>query len=98
MHPLVELTPASLDEMDFTADMLVFDVIYNPSPTRFLRDAAARGARTVGGIEMFLHQAAAQFQAVAAQLPGKAVAAFQDRVPRVHGRRGIAIADTRVRV
>lgn len=41
---------------------IIFDSIYNPVDTRLLRDARARGARTISGLEMFLAQAAAQFQ------------------------------------
>lgn len=37
---------------------LVMDLVYVPSETRLLRAAADRGARTVGGIGMLVHQAA----------------------------------------
>lgn len=39
---------------------VVMDMVYQPRETRFLRDAAAAGARVVPGVEMFLAQAAAQ--------------------------------------
>lgn len=39
----------------------VFDSVYNPLETRLVRDAAAAGARTVLGLEMFIDQAVAQF-------------------------------------
>jgi len=38
----------------------VLDMVYDPMRTRFLQDAEADGARTIGGIEMFLAQARAQ--------------------------------------
>jgi 3-dehydroquinate dehydratase/shikimate dehydrogenase len=41
---------------------LVFDTVYTPLETRLLRDAEAAGARTICGLEMFLRQAAGQFQ------------------------------------
>jgi shikimate 5-dehydrogenase len=41
----------------------VFDTVYNPIRTKLLREAAAAGARTVGGVEMFVRQAAGQFLA-----------------------------------
>ena len=41
---------------------LVFDTIYNPAQTRLLREAAAAGCATVSGVEMFVRQAAAQFE------------------------------------
>jgi 3-dehydroquinate dehydratase/shikimate dehydrogenase len=43
-------------------DSLVFDTVYNPPETKLLRQAAAAGAKTIGGIEMFVRQAAAQFE------------------------------------
>ncbi len=39
----------------------VYDIIYNPPETRLLREARARGLLVVGGVEMFVAQAAAQF-------------------------------------
>jgi shikimate dehydrogenase len=41
---------------------LVFDLIYNPLRTALLRDAARAGATTLNGMDMFLRQAAMQFQ------------------------------------
>lgn len=40
----------------------VFDVVYNPLETRLLREAKVRGARTVPGLGMFVHQGAIQFE------------------------------------
>ncbi len=41
----------------------IMDIVYNPYQTRLLRDAEARGIRTVPGIEMFVNQALLQFEA-----------------------------------
>lgn len=41
---------------------LVFDMVYNPLETRLLRIARASGKKTISGLEMFLDQAAAQFE------------------------------------
>jgi 3-dehydroquinate dehydratase / shikimate dehydrogenase len=41
---------------------LVFDAVYNPLETRLLREAAEAGCRTVNGLEMFVGQAAKQFE------------------------------------
>ena len=41
---------------------VVFDTVYNPMRTKLLRQAEVAGARTVGGVEMFVRQAAAQFE------------------------------------
>jgi len=40
---------------------VAFDTVYTPMTTAFLRQAAEAGAVTVPGIEMFAHQAGAQF-------------------------------------
>jgi len=40
----------------------VFDVVYNPLETRLLKEAAAKGCRTVRGVEMFINQAVLQFE------------------------------------
>jgi 3-dehydroquinate dehydratase/shikimate dehydrogenase len=41
---------------------MVFDLIYNPLETRLLRDAVLAGAGTLGGLDMFVRQAAMQFE------------------------------------
>jgi len=48
---------------DLVAGSLVMDVVYDPEETRLLREAHARGARTVAGKWMLVYQAAAQFEA-----------------------------------
>ncbi len=40
----------------------VFDMVYDPAETRFLKLAKERGAQVIPGIEMFVHQAARQFE------------------------------------
>jgi shikimate dehydrogenase len=50
--------PASL----LHARLAVMDVVYNPRETRLLKDASRAGCKTIAGLEMFLHQAATQFQ------------------------------------
>jgi 3-dehydroquinate dehydratase/shikimate dehydrogenase len=40
----------------------VFDMIYDPRETRLLQLAKERGAQIIPGIEMFVHQAARQFE------------------------------------
>ncbi len=41
---------------------IVLDVIYNPAETRFLKHARAKGCITISGVEMFVLQAARQFE------------------------------------
>lgn len=60
MWPKVQDTsvPATL----LHAGLTVMDIVYNPRDTQLLKDAKAAGCRTIPGLEMFLHQAAAQFE------------------------------------
>jgi 3-dehydroquinate dehydratase / shikimate dehydrogenase len=41
---------------------LVYDLVYNPTETRLLREAKLAGAQTLGGFEMLMAQAAEQFK------------------------------------
>ncbi len=41
---------------------LVFDMVYNPLETALLRRASEQGLQTISGLEMFLEQAARQFE------------------------------------
>lgn len=45
-----------------TPDTVFFDTVYNPVETPMLRAARERGCRTIDGVEMFVRQAAAQFE------------------------------------
>lgn len=63
MHPKVEASPIDGLDVRFGAETLVFDAIYNPMETRLLWTAREAGAKTVGGVEMFVRQAAGQFEA-----------------------------------
>ncbi|MFO8033047.1 MAG: shikimate dehydrogenase [Desulfohalobiaceae bacterium] len=40
----------------------VYDLVYNPLETRLLQEAREAGCKTISGLEMFLHQAQAQFR------------------------------------
>jgi 3-dehydroquinate dehydratase/shikimate dehydrogenase len=53
MSPNVEATPF---EGPFDGRM-VYDLVYNPAETRLLREAAAAGCETVGGLDMLIAQA-----------------------------------------
>ncbi|HSQ91109.1 MAG TPA: shikimate dehydrogenase [Nitrospiraceae bacterium] len=70
-HVLIHCTPMGMSpkvhETSVSASLLhtgltVMDIVYNPRDTRLLKDAKAAGCCTIPGIEMFLHQAAAQFE------------------------------------
>ena len=54
--------PLDLSLSDLGADAVVNDIVYVPRETPLLKDASARGLRTVGGLGMLLHQAAPGFE------------------------------------
>ncbi len=57
MFPDVDDTPTSIAE-SFTPDQIVFDVVYNPVKTKFLKLAESQGAKILTGLEMFIAQGA----------------------------------------
>ncbi|MFO7662418.1 MAG: shikimate dehydrogenase [Chloroflexota bacterium] len=46
----------------FPDKAFVYDLVYNPAPTRFLQQAAAAGCRTANGLGMLVEQAAEAFE------------------------------------
>ncbi|HXY52472.1 MAG TPA: shikimate dehydrogenase [Terriglobales bacterium] len=52
-------SPLNDDEIN---TRFVFEMVYEPAETRLLRSARARGLQVIPGIEMFVHQAARQFE------------------------------------
>lgn len=56
MYPQTESTPWTHPEL-WTAKHLAYDLVYNPSPTRFLREASTQGAETLHGLAMLHRQA-----------------------------------------
>jgi shikimate dehydrogenase len=58
MHPRVDETPMPVEAL---TGRLVYDLVYNPPATRLLREAAAAGIRTIGGLDMLVAQAQEQF-------------------------------------
>jgi shikimate dehydrogenase len=63
MYPLVEASPLSAAQMaPLLPKAIVYDLIYNPNPTQFLRQAQQNGAITIDGLEMLVKQGAAALQ------------------------------------
>jgi shikimate 5-dehydrogenase len=50
------------DDYQFPGGGLVYDLVYNPPQTRLLQDADRAGCRTIGGLDMLVAQAQAQFE------------------------------------
>jgi 3-dehydroquinate dehydratase / shikimate dehydrogenase len=60
MHPNVDDSP--IHKGFLKPGMMVFDTVYNPETTLLVKDARARGCTVITGVEMFVRQAALQFQ------------------------------------
>ncbi len=60
MHPRTEacLVPAPL----FRPGQAVLDIVYTPMETTLLKNAKSRGVQAISGVEMFIYQAALQFE------------------------------------
>jgi shikimate dehydrogenase len=55
--------PLAIDIGLLPAGAAVCDMVYNPLETRLLKDAAARGLKTIDGLGMLMHQAVPSFEA-----------------------------------
>jgi shikimate 5-dehydrogenase len=49
---------------------VVYDLVYNPSKTRLLREAEAAGCDTIGGLDMLVSQAEDQWEWWLGRRPG----------------------------
>lgn len=60
MYPHIERSPLSTDEIALIPPgAIAYDLIYTPSPTRFLQQAQQQGAIAIDGLEMLVQQGAA---------------------------------------
>jgi len=62
-----------IDDAALSSGMIVFDAVPMPLETRLLTMAIAKGCRTIAGVRMQLHQAAAQFELYTGRHPNVAV-------------------------
>ncbi len=67
MHPNVDETP--LHQSYFRPGLTVFDTVYTPETTLFIKEARLRGSHTITGVDLFVRQAALQFELFAGVQP-----------------------------
>ena len=60
MHPNVDESP--FEKSHLHPQMRVFDTVYNPENTLFIKEAKLRGCKVITGVEMFIGQATRQFE------------------------------------
>ena len=60
MHPNVNETPFDAEFLNRAT--IVFDTVYNPEQTLLVKDARKKECRVITGVDMFVRQAARQFQ------------------------------------
>jgi 3-dehydroquinate dehydratase/shikimate dehydrogenase len=60
MSPNTDQTP--FPSGNLKPGMVVFDSVYNPPQTRLLKEATAAGCTVISGVELFINQAAGQFE------------------------------------
>jgi shikimate dehydrogenase len=61
--------PLDLDLSALNESAAVCDIVYNPLQTQLLKDAAARGHKTIDGLGMLMHQAVPSFEAFFGKRP-----------------------------
>lgn len=63
MIPNTSASPVKDDESEFLVDSICYDIVYNPRITRFIEQGKDVGSRTIGGLEMLIHQGSEAFKA-----------------------------------
>ncbi len=63
MAPNIDASPVTAELLQrLHQSAIAYDLIYNPSPTRFLQDAQTQGNLAIDGLEMLVQQGAAALQ------------------------------------
>ena len=61
MYPSIDDTPTDLAD-SFNSSQIIFDLIYNPLKTNFIKLAEKKGAIVINGLKMFVVQGARSFE------------------------------------
>ena len=67
----IDQTPATQQQLN--GARFVYDLVYNPMETRFLREARDAGCETLGGLEMLVAQARIQFELWTSTKPSSSI-------------------------
>jgi shikimate dehydrogenase len=62
MEPDERHSPVCDSEVDGLTGKICYDIVYKPLQTRFIGQAKSVGARTIGGLEMLIHQGSKSFE------------------------------------
>lgn len=62
MDPNRDAAPIREGEKHLLKDKICYDIVYKPLKTKFLSMAEFAGARTIGGLEMLIHQGSKSFE------------------------------------
>lgn len=62
MSPKSDKAPILEDEKEVLSGKVCYDIVYSPLKTKFLSLAEEAGARTIGGLDMLLHQGSRSFE------------------------------------
>ena len=62
MHPGRDSSPVGEELIPLLKRKICYDIIYNPPETKLVRQARREGAKVIGGLDMFLYQAARSFE------------------------------------
>jgi 3-dehydroquinate dehydratase/shikimate dehydrogenase len=60
MHPNVDESP--IHNSYLKPGLIVFDAVYTPETTLLIKEARSRGCHVIGGVDLFVRQAALQFK------------------------------------
>lgn len=67
MHPHEETSPCG--PHDFRPEQLIYDIVYHPRETKWMREASLSGCKTIGGLGMLVYQGLKSFHLWTGQEP-----------------------------
>jgi shikimate dehydrogenase len=80
------IPPLDIDLSALPKSAAVCDIVYNPLETKLLKDAAARGHKTIDGLGMLMHQAVPSFEAFFGVKPTVTPALREALIKALHAR------------